>query len=281
MISSYWSSATRRFTISLVAAMAAAGQPARAAECLFKGEGADTRVAGTGVMLTPFPEPMRRPDCELLRVVTGSVRVVTLSSDRARLVGRKIQQGPLAPRDAGTNTGTDNASDGVLGQIGRQLSIVISGDQRLRTGSSRSGIATVDYPADALPRGRVALPRSDLLVPLGPVPDPSLRRFEVVAAGRTLHRQDGPATALLIPAQVLAVGQTFRWTLVYGSGDTQANGEFTVDPPHVFAEMRAALEMQYSAESDPMIRQLNIAAALEAQGYGWDARPLVPAALMR
>jgi hypothetical protein len=69
----------------------------------------------------------------------------------------------------------------------QQIMVVLEGNQRLKTGSSRG--AGDDYMQAALPTGLLARPEQDLVVVLGQQPDAQLASLELTVNGQTVLRQ--------------------------------------------------------------------------------------------
>lgn len=254
--------------LALATGLALAWGPASAVQCIFRGADADTRVVGNGAQFTPFPASIVRQDCEQLRVVMGTVTVLSLAPDGARLVQRTVQ---ARERLVSTPTSAER-STGATGLL-RELGLALRADETRRSGASR-GSDALDYPSAALPTGLLMEPTADLRLPLPGPTDDQLQSFTLWLDGRMLPRQAGPAAELLLPAAELKAGRRVQWQLRYAGVETA--GEVRVT-----SASDAAALLRDIRSADPTELALLQAEALAAAGYRWDARerlaPLVSA----
>jgi hypothetical protein len=251
----------------------AASTHAQAAACLYRGTDDTARVIGGGVVTTPFPEARSAPECARLRVASGTVDVVVLSADRAAIASRRVSAGggALVPPSGADKGAASDESPGLL----KQILVVLEGDQRKVTGSSRD--AGDDFLRNALPVDKLARPVADLAIVLGPAPDANLHSFELLVDGKPVLRVNGPARSVTLPAAALKVGVHASWRLAYGDGHDE--GSFEVVPSERLAELEATLAKESEAGGDAKVARLRIASGLVAQGYSWDARELIRAAV--
>jgi hypothetical protein len=246
---------------------------AAATACLYRGNDASARVIKrSGEISTPFPDAQSAPDCRRLRVASGSVTVYALSADRSAVSSRQVgvDGGSLMPPSESTGMGSD-APSGLM----RQISVVLEGMQRVKTGSSRGGEG--EFLLAALPSGRLAEPGADLRIILGPVPDANLGSFELLVDGKLVYSQQGAAPDIKLPAAHLKAGTHALWRLSYAG--QQHEGRFAVEPPATFASLQDHLAQQVVTEQDPVVARLRMAAGLAQQGYEWDARELIRVSL--
>jgi len=251
----------------------AAWMHAQAAACLYRGTDDTARVIGGGVVTTPFPQALSAPECARLRVASGTVDVVVLSADRAAIASRRVSAGggALVPASGADKGGTSGESPGLL----KQILVVLEGDQKKVTGSSRD--AGDDFLRNALPVDKLAQPTADLVIVLGPAPDANLHSFELLVGGKPVLRVSGPARSVTLPAAALKAGVHASWRLAYGDGHDE--GSFDVVPSERLAELEATLATESDAGGDAKVAKLRIASGLVAQGYNWDARELIRTAV--
>lgn len=242
---------------------------AAASACMYKGTDATARVINrSGEITSPFPEPLSAPDCRRLRVATGEVSVYLQTGPQAEV--RRVSGGALI-----VGSGNAQVNAGGVPQLMQHITSVLDGGQRLRSGSSRG--ANEDSILSAIPSGRLAEPSADLLLPLGPVPDAELAGFELSLKGKTVYRQQGPAQQLRLPAAHLQRGTSVQWTLNYAGQRHQ--GLIEVEDPNLLAQRKQLLLQQSQDETDPLLRQLRLAAALLDEGQVWAAREIIRGSL--
>ncbi|MCV2353685.1 hypothetical protein LNV09_05855 [Paucibacter sp. B2R-40] len=259
---------TQRLLATLVLSLPAL---ASASACLYKGADATARVINrSGEITTPFPEPLSSPDCRRLRVATGEVAVYALAGTQTSPEMRRVSSGALI-----VGAGNAPTEAGGVPQLMQQIKSVLDGGQRLRSGSSRG--ANEDYILTAIPSGRLAEPQADLLVPLGQAADADLASFELSLNGKVVHRQQGPAQELRLPAAQLKRGNTLQWALNYAGQRHQ--GQIVVEDPALLAQRKQDLLQLSQGEPDPLLRQLRLAAALVDEGQVWAAREIIRASL--
>ncbi len=253
-------------------ALALSSLGAQAAACLYRGTDDSARVtARSGQIVTPFPDALSSADCELLRVAVGKVSVYVLGADRSAIDMRQVGVGggALVPRPQGVEPGAAGPWDF---RLLKEISLVLAGGQRSTAGSSRGGDG--DDVLAALPVGKLSRPETDLVVPLGPVPDANLASFEVLVDGRSGYRQIGPARDIRLPAAVLLPGAKITWRLGYAG--RQSEGRLTVVSPEQLAVLEESLTRESDAGTDPVV---TLKRALDnvkpAEGFAWDARTLI------
>jgi hypothetical protein len=183
---------------------------------------------------------------------------------------RRVSSGALI-----VGAGNAPTEAGGVPQLMQQIKSVLDGGQRLRSGSSRG--ANEDYILTAIPSGRLAEPQADLLVPLGQAADADLASFELSLNGKVVHRQQGPAQELRLPAAQLKRGNTLQWALNYAGQRHQ--GQIVVEDPALLAQRKQDLLQLSQGEPDPLLRQLRLAAALVDEGQVWAAREIIRASL--
>lgn len=247
---------------------------AQASACLYRGTDATARVVQrSGEIITPFPEAKSAQDCSRLRVASGTVSVYVLSADRAAIATRQVTEdgGPLVQ----TSTANKDAGNGESFSLVKQILVVLEGGQRIKNGSSRG--AEGDYVVAALPSGKLGQPTVDLVIPLGPSPDVNLGGFELLVDGRLAHRQTGASSSLTLPAMTLRPGAKVLWKLNY-SGE-RLEGSFEVVSAARVAALKSTLARESEIGTDPKVAELRIASGLLLEGFGWDARELIRAAV--
>jgi hypothetical protein len=247
---------------------------ATASACLYRGSDASARVINrSGEITTPFPDARSAPDCRRLRVASGSVSVYVLSADRSAISARQVgpDGGSLVPSSAGGGTAGGSEPSGLL----KQISVVLEGLQRVKTGSSRSGEG--EFLLAALPSGRLAEPSADLRIVLGPVPDANLAGFELLVDGKSVYRQQGPQQEVRLPAAALKPGAQAVWRLSYAG--QRHEGRFSVESASSFASLQGRLAQDSAAGIDSVAARLQLAAGLAQEGFEWDARELLKSSL--
>lgn len=244
----------------LLGALLAAGQMAAASQCVYRGTSADARVLRfSGEVLSAEAWTADR-QCERMEVIAGAVRVIAQGPD-GKLTEREVTRGTLLKPDT-------SMSAGLL----RQISIVLAGDERARSGMSRAS-ADFDALAEALPAGRIV----DRARPIELVfPDPAAMKgavLELSAAGRAPVNIPVVAGALRIPAAELRAGSDYQWRLrVQG---TTLKGTFSVDSLATFTTARAAIDAAPAAAGDAPLRPLAIAERLVELGYVLESRAVL------
>lgn len=245
---------------------------AGATPCLYRGLDADTRVMNrSGEISTPFPLSLSSHDCRRLRVASGTVAVYLEESQNV-LATRQVSRGPLVPPSEGATDAVTADSLSIL----KQVKVVLEGVTRIKNGSSRG--AEGDYLGASLPVGRLAQPVTDLHIELGPKPDLNFGSFELFSNGRSLHRQSGPTQLIKLPATVLKPGPQFSWKLQY-SGE-KYEGSFLVESASTLAALQQSMQKDGATDLDELADKLRVASGLSKEGYFWDARALLRAALL-
>jgi hypothetical protein len=245
-----------------------------ATPCAYRGLDADARVMNrSGEISTPFPIALSAHDCRRLRVATGTVDVFVAGPQNA-IAKREVSRGSLVLPSEGASA-SDNAG---AANILKQMVVVLEGVHRIKNGSSRG--AEGDYLVANLPVGRLAQPVADLTIALGPTPDANFGSFELFSNGRLVHRQSGPTQIITLPVALLKPGANLQWKLVYSG--SKFEGALLVEPAAMLAELQQSLlqEGSGSPESDALVDKLRVASRLSEQGYFWDARALIRAALV-
>jgi len=248
---------------------------AHAIDCVYRGTDDSARVVRrSGEFLTPYPAALSDRNCERLRVESGAVDAVWAAGGNAsRLVSRRVERGVLVPAGASP----DPAAGERAGSVMQEVAVVLGGAQRRVLGSSRGDAG--DLVASLLPTGRVAAPLADIVVTVGPEPDPLLQRFTLWRQGKVVHEQRGPAASLRLPAAALQPGSELTWELVHDG--KVARGQLRAEAVGTLQALRDAAGSRHAGEPDPLLRQMRTAAELIAEGDAWYARQLLESALLR
>lgn len=229
-----------------------------ASECLYHAIVPDTRVVSDAGAIFDPQDWLTDPRCERLSVATGRVRVARHELD-GRIV--KIELGArarLAPARS-------ESGDPMLGEF----QVMLAGDQRVRDGRARSAADGFDAVTSALPHGKIV--HSGAFEETLPLVSDELGAIFTLTrdGGAVLFTTPLRTPALVIPENILQVGQRYNWTFKV-AGQTLRGTFAVVDLATRDTAVRNAVATSPDvAAADPLLFE---ATTLRNEGYDIDAR---------